>query len=68
MWLVFFPIIPPTESVIFIPYILKTVGQWGRPGGIGALFLALENNYYFDLMSYLKFIIDIISRSSSNQL
>ena len=50
-----FPMSP--QSVVLIPYILQTVGSWGRPGGIGTLFLILSHTFrYIIKCSLLKLL------------
>ena len=67
LWLVFFLKISLGESVILIPYIIQTVAAWAQPVGNRVLFLTLVCDYDSSLISHPTFILDSISRSSSNQ-
>ena len=63
---IFFPIISPTEYVIFISSIIQTVFSWVRPGGIRALIITSVRNYDLAHISNYIFILVRSVRSSSN--
>ena len=68
LWLVFFLIISPTKSVVFIKSIMQTVGLRRRPDDIGELFITLECKSVLELMSHYTFIIERSGNSSSKKL
>ena len=55
LWLIFFLMISPTESVTLLSAILQIVVSWVRHGGVGSLFCTLDNKSDLDLMSHSIF-------------